>query len=199
MAFPLTPILDDFNRSENPLSTGWDTALLGSFQANGSTCQSNASGYAFANRSTLYTGNQECFVTCSTKGNTDDEFALNLMTQNTGSILTVDAYNVVIEVESGTDSWRIQRIDNIVATVLANGTFEFSSGAQFGLRWQVGGIITLFHNGNVLGSATDGTYSGTGKIGLTIENTAIRCDNFGGGEMRTIMQKYMHRTMQGLS
>lgn len=182
MPFPTTPVLDNFDRSDASPMTGWDAPVLGSISANGATCQGDAAGYGIANWATSITGDQEVFGTISTKGGTDDEVAFGLMLKDTASIATTDGYNLVVEVEAATDAWRLQRIDNAVATILASGTQEFSSGDQHGARWQ-NGTLFVFYNGSILGSGTDSTYTGTGKIGLTIENTTTRVNDFGGGNV----------------
>jgi RHS repeat-associated protein len=177
--FPTTSVLDNFNRTENPLSTNWVSPLLGAIQANGSTAQGgsaqNASVYT-----TDFAGDTEVYATISTKPDSGQALALGLRGRDTGSVSTIDGYDLVIVVQSGTDTWMIRRVDNGVATTLASGTQEYASGDQFGLSI-IGTTLTAYYNGMVLGSATDTTYAAAGKLSLTIIGTSARVDDFGGG------------------
>lgn len=190
MAFPKASVLDNFNRSENPLSTGWETALLNSIQANGTTAQGNNAGFNIHVYGTSYTGSQEVYCTVSTKGGTGHELSMGLMSKDATSLATIDGYAFHWTVVSGAgnDTWTIERVDNGVSTVLANGTVEIVNGDVLGLRFVAGGTLIAFRNGAQIGTASDTTYSGTGKLSLTIEGTTFRIDNFGGGELTAYTQ-----------
>jgi hypothetical protein len=181
MPFPDTSVLDNFNRSENPLSTNWSN-ILNSNQCNGSAALGNNSSYSVSIYGTDFTGAQEVWCEITTKGGTGHELSLGLMSKDTGNIATIDGYSIHFTVATGTDTWSIDRADNGVPTVLASGTAELVNGDIVGLRLMPNGDLQAFRNGSQIGSTINSTtYTGTGKLSLTIENTTWRINAFGGG------------------
>ena len=58
--------------------------------------------------------------------------------------------------------------------------FEFVAGDQIGVS-ALGSTLAYYRNGTQQFTRTDATYGAAGKIGLLMENTTGRWDNFGGG------------------
>jgi hypothetical protein len=189
-AFPTTNVLDAFNRTENPLSDGgnWTTGIISShaaMEANGTQCKgttaSNNSGYR---NNATYGPDTETFYTLPTLSGTS-QVGVYARLANPGSAGATDGYRVLMTKLGGADEHRIARVDNDVGTQLAAPTQEVASGDSMGLR-DAGSVHEAYYkagagNWTLLGSATDGTYTVAGNIGLQCNNTAHRVDDFGGG------------------
>lgn len=183
MAFPATPILDNFNRAnQNPPSSSWSAVtLLGNLAVVSNQCKANAAGNCgnYYNPAT-YGPACEAYVTIVTKGGTGDEVDVWLRAQQPGSAFTIDGYLVAWQVAAGTDQLLIRRVDNGVATTLTTIGQEMNNGDVLGIRG-VGSTITAHVNGVQVGSATDSTYAAAGNLLLGILNTTFVLDDFGGG------------------
>ena len=183
MAFPATPVLDNFNRADqNPPSSSWSAiTLLGNLAVVSNQCKANAAGNCgnYYNPAT-YGPNSEAYITIVTKGGTGDSVSVWVRAQQPGSALTIDGYLVAWQVAAGTDQLLIQRSDNGVATTLTTIGQEMSNGDILGIR-AVGSTITAYVNGTQVGSATDSTYTAAGNLVLTVVNTTFVLDDLGGG------------------
>ena len=182
MAFPSTPILDDFDPDDATPMAGYDSPLLGSVSASGGVGVPGSAGYNVLTWATTGTGSMEAFITLATKGATGDEFAISAMLQQAGSLATIDGYDFYVTVSAGTDTWALRRLTNGASSNLTTGTQELSTNDQIGIRVD-NGIISGWINGVMVGSAADTTYTGSGKIGYSPENTTWRMAGFGGGMM----------------
>lgn len=188
MSFPTTPVIDSFSDS---VMTGWNAALFGDIQDDGSVAlgtNNTAPGYNIRVWGTPYSEPQEIYATISTKGATGNSVILGCMIKDETVLANIDGYQIVVTVSAGTDTWSLQRVDNGSATTLTSGTQEYSSGDAFGVRVANGTISAWYSSGGgaytMLGSATDTTYTGTGYLSLSVTYANIRIDNFGGGRMR---------------
>jgi len=195
-AFPTTTILDTFNRAtEDPLSDGgkWsgnNPLIFGHSHlfTNGTTVVGASSGNNTGYRQDqTYGPDVEVFVDISVVSGTNIVGVYARVT-NPNSSGATDGYDFSLAVSGGTDTIRIGRIDNDVRTILLGCLQEVSSGDSIGLSI-VGNTLTGYYKASggswveAGGSCqtTDSTYTGAGNIGLQVNNTSHRADNFGGG------------------
>lgn len=193
MAFPTTAVLDDFNRTEDPLSQGgaWSNPTESgdvTLKTNGSTLLlGSGTGYGDAYRTTSVGPDSEVYCTLSTLGavGTDNVFIYVRVASPGGAGL--DGYVMGFGRGAGAadDGWTIFRIDDAAGTQLgAQIVQDVAAGEKIGLEI-IGSTIAPYHyNGSVwtqLGTRSDSTYSAAGKIAITFNDVTWRIDNFGGG------------------
>ncbi|MBK9924287.1 MAG: hypothetical protein IPP66_03260 [Anaerolineales bacterium] len=185
-AFPVSIVLDNFNRANGAVGAGW----------NGTT-----SGYSIvSNRldvgsggpvlwTTLYGAEQEAFMTISTLDAAGTQHALLLKSQsqtswNGGAIGVL--YNaaskwVQVWTYSSAQGW-VQRGTNISVTM--------ANGDRLGARAKANGTVEVYRNGSLIGSrdASSWTYSAsTGYIGLWFSSASNSVlDDFGGGTVASV-------------
>lgn len=193
-AFPTTGILDNFNRSnETPLAGGWSTTgyasgviqlTLSSNQVAPSTTQ-----YSSSNWATSFGPDMECYWTVAvepTSGGTDSYQACYVrMQQLSSGSNTADGYECQYDNLSGTDSFAIYKVANMVFTqVGSTNNTEVAAGDKIGCEI-IGSALKMYHYTggawNARVSTTDSTYSGTGYVILDTHSSASRIDDFGGG------------------
>lgn len=193
MAFPTTGVLDSFtgtNGTDLPVySSNWSSAPTGgvTLEIQDNAVTGTSAGSNNTNSwATTFGPDIEAYVTITTKP-ADGNIVLLLArgTQET-SLLTADGYCLRFAPVAGTDTLTIQRIDNGGQTSISSAfSQEVSNGDSIGLEI-VGSTLTAYYkpsggNWTALGTATDSTYTTSGKIGLFTTSTTIRMDNFGGG------------------
>lgn len=191
MAFPLTGILDTFDRADAAtLGANW-TDLT-----NGWAIASNQAAPEVNNVAnwSLWSAAQfgpdcECFVDVPTKPTANARFVLLSIRSTTLVDSTLDGYEVYFLTASGNDTQHIDRRDNNVATQLgASITDEFNSGESLGIE-MIGTTIALYNKvggtWTQIATRTDATYTAAGYIGIQGNNTGTRLDNFGGGTIDT--------------
>lgn len=189
MAFPTTAVLDNFNRTENPLSDGgrWATSA-GPFadsvlKANGSQALSTvATGtYSGSAWNTAFALPVEVYVDVPTApgaGNWIDIYWI----QNPTAAST-SGYRVSMQ----TTRLVIERYDNGNQVVLLNdNSFTMASGDSLGMSISLAGLITAWHktggSWSSPDSTTDTTYvGGGGYIAIDTNDSTTLFDNFGGG------------------
>jgi hypothetical protein len=189
-AFPATGILDNFNRAnEDPLANGnWTCPAQTS--AGNLTLTSNQTNSNFGSAdcywsSSTFGPDSEAFVTISTVNNGFCT-ALFLRTNNLNSAsLNGYWYEHCAVTGASNDTFTIYRIDNGSFTSIAAGTQEVSSGDRIGAE-AIGSSLKMYYKAAAgswvqVVSVTDSTYSGSGRIGLHLEDTTERADDFGGG------------------
>lgn len=179
MPFPFSPILDDFNRANNAdLGSNWtpifNTIAVNSNQAVGGSASTN-----FEYWNVEQFENSEVYATIISVPVSTAGFSLALRLKDVGSVVTVDGYAAAFIKQAGTDTIDIRRITNGSPTVLTSISQEFSANDVIGFR-AVGNVLTVYLNGTAILSTTDNTYT-IGYLGLTMDTTAARVDNFGGG------------------
>jgi hypothetical protein len=200
MAFPTTPIIDDFDRSdENPLGAPWDNPLafagVDALELSGNQLRCTTDDIA-GGRIALpgSSADQEAYVTLAALPATGaGSFVVSVRTQ-IGVGTDIDGYDVAVSVAAG--AWSIRRVDNLAATVLNSGTLvegAVSAGDSFGIS-VIGTTITLHFKPAAgswrdVDSATDSTYSARGDalLSVDISGTSVgdpdwRLDDFGGGD-----------------
>ncbi len=185
-----SPVLDDFNRpDENPLSdTGrWGNSVYAGNE-NGLKVVSNqlaaTSLTDTAWRSDQqYGADQEAWVAIAVKPGGDNAVRVYARLQAPGSS-GYDGYMLRYQQNAGIDQAFIERIDNGAVTMLTTLNREFSINDKLRIR-AIGSSIQAWRYGGrgwqVLGTATDTTYTGGGYIGVGLRNASGRLDDFGGG------------------
>lgn len=186
-SFPQTSILDNFNRANEgpPPSINWTTGLDGS--AGGFSVDANEAEGLNGVVSSAWWNVQnfgpdiEVYATIgSVKGAT----RLHFRAQQEGTS-TWDGYTLLAY--TPTNELFVYRVDNGVQTQLGVAIAQtISSGDSFGAK-MVGSTITVYYkigagSWTEVGTRTDGTYTGAGKLAMsTFDATPINVDNFGGG------------------
>lgn len=192
MFLPSTPILDQFNRADEILSSGnWAFMNFAPLPLElvSNVVQSNhsvsGSSYWAASQ---FAGSQEAFVKLNTKWSVDG-FGIALWTNlQTPGTSGIDGYLFTVGGSAGGDVSEIYRIDNGGLTQLgATVTGVTFSASDFFLARNQRGSLTFWQAplGNwaaakVLMTRADATY-GTGYIGLSVDDDTFSVDNFGGG------------------
>jgi hypothetical protein len=184
-AFPLTGVLDNFNRAdENPIAGLWSgpvktlPLLLVGNQASSSAPQGTL-GASYYNGQLA--ADMEAFVTVAVAPVSPNRTGVYVRVQNPGG--TYGGY--LFAYRASINGFQFIRDDNATFTILgANVTQTVSAGDSIGLRI-VGSTLTGFYKPaggawTVIGQRTDSTYSGPGYIGLATSDTASRLDDFGG-------------------
>lgn len=202
-AFPITSILDSFNRANEgpPPSASWGGRLYSSgFQFKVS---SNAlileNGSANGDSKTDYWGasfsaDQEAYITVSTKSTNVSQYPIWFdMRMQTPGTSGLDGYEVAFFPVAGAanDTIQMYRIDNESFTTLGGLiTQEVSAGDSVGVS-VIGSTITVWYKASAgswtsLGTQTDATYGSAGYIGIGAADTTSPTwvlDNFGGGSI----------------
>lgn len=190
MAFPTTPILDDFNRAdENPIGGNWTNNALGEGADNQLKIVSNqlkavtaaTSCEAYWNKNTFKGQLIEAYFTVVTKPGNTQRVSLSFL--NTPGVSGQwDGYQLAWTDNAGTDSLIIERVDNSVSTTLASASQEYNNGDIIGFSISSDGVMKAYLNGSVVATTSpDTTYSGSFYLAVTIRDTTGIIDNFGGG------------------
>lgn len=180
--FPITTVLDNFNRANGSIGSSWlgntsSYSILNGQLDVGSDEDIYWSGSSFA-------ANQEAFVTLQSIDSSGTELGLILKAQSNSG------YGAgLIDVVYDPANHRVQ----VWTYSTANGWFQhganipvtFVNGDQFGARVSANGTIEIFRNGNSLGIrdlsnwpyATSSGY--IGLFNLNAPNSVL--ENFGGG------------------
>ena len=194
-AFPTLGTIDDFNRvDESPLSDGgkWSSPMrsgIGDLRlvTNRAAAISDASGNHEAYRSDVtYGPDTECFATFPVIGTTagaENSARVHIRTDEEGAG-NADGFMADAKILSGTDTWRLFRMDNDTFTQIGTtSSLEIGAGDKMGLEG-VGTTITGYRDtGGGWGSfdsATDAAHNIAGHVGLLLEQV-WRGDDFGGG------------------
>jgi hypothetical protein len=182
--FPATGVLDDFNRANGELGANWGGGTSGYYQiANQQLDVMNSEAIYWSAAS--FGANQEVYVTLSAIDAAADEIDLLLKQQGASwqdGVLEVWYHPASSKAQVWTylngQGW-VQRGSDISVT--------FAPGDQFGARAKVNGMVEVYKNGTLVGTA-DATgwtpYASGGSIGLWMINASnTTMDNFGGGSL----------------
>lgn len=182
MAFPNTPLIDDFNRAS--LGANYTTLLGTPTISSNQLAASVAPAVAYYNVFQVTDGEAWCQI--PTLPGIAANFDLGIRLTDAGSIATVDGYVIRFTQNVGTDTLSLIRITNAaVGATLATFNQEVAAGDYIGIR-AFGTLFSAYYRSGstgfftLLGSATDATYA-SGFLSFTMPNTTIRIDNFGGG------------------
>jgi hypothetical protein len=189
MAFPTTSVLTSFTQADGNAS-GFTVIWSGDnplyVTSNQARCNSAGGAADGGWNAGTYGPDCEAYATISTLSSGKNLYIYaRISVLNTAS--APDAYRVHF---NGTSTVTIERYDHTgSSTVLgASISASFSAGDKIGISC-VGSTITAYKYTSgawaSLGARTDSTYSSAGYIGLEIQDTTYRCDDFGGGTVST--------------
>lgn len=191
MAFPTTPVLDNFNRAnENPLSGGGNwlgplfgsgpQLLLASNQVDTAVSEQRGSSYWSAS----FAADQEVY--CDVPA-IEQVVGLSFRQVNTGGA-TRSGYHVEVVSLSGPGNILVSRTDNDSDTALGvsmSANLNASDGIGVSI---VGSTISVYTKisgtWSLLGTRTDSTYTSGGVVGIDTSTfgPSGQIDNFGGGD-----------------
>lgn len=196
MPFPVTSLLDDFNRANEgpPPSSNWtnnfDAGTPGGFKVVSNQCTANSLPCESYWSAAQFGPNMEVWATFAAVPTTGSlGMYVRIQSAGTGSC---DSYGIIAVKATGGptgDTVKIYRMDNAVHTQLgATITRAFAAGDSFGVRI-IGSTIEAWYKASagswtLLGSRTDSTYSGNGYLGLMNATNAFTLDDFGGGTIK---------------
>jgi hypothetical protein len=186
VAFPTTPILDDFNRANSPsLGVNW-TQAAGNTEVAGNACIATGGGAnAVLWAPTTFGPNFESYYTISTAIPDGNSIAVGAIRNG-----TFNGYATVLDAFAGNDTVKIERYTGGAPTVLvANGDHALAVGDIVGYwcngtthqSWiRKSGIWTLVHN------ISDSMYTGNTDFRLLLtmvrtQPTSGAIDDYGGG------------------
>ncbi len=181
--FPSTPVLDTFDRADGPMGPSWGDANSGLAIAGNTLAQAAAGWYDAVWLPAAFGADQEAYVTLATVSTATPELDLMLKVQGTtwtSGLIEVrhdpSLGQVNVSTYDGTAGWR---------TWLSLANEHLASGDQLGARAYATGVVDVFVNGALAGSANVSAwpgYANGGAIGLEMGSaTASRMDAFGGG------------------
>jgi hypothetical protein len=185
MPFPVTPILDDFNRADvgpQP-SASWSAA-------NGTTglkVVSNACVAAAAGRQgsrwnvEMFGPDMEAYVTLVTLPAAGDQIELHFRDDGAGS---PSGYQVVFAAPNTINVYR-QDAGVLTQIQFTDTSQEWADGDSLGVS-MIGATITVYRkpalaDWELFKLVIDATYTAAGYTNLFVENTSAVVDNFGGG------------------
>lgn len=175
------PVLDNFNRANGGLGANWFGATTGYAISSNTVDVGNGDGIFWG---VQYGADQEAFVTFSSIDPAGSDQAIVLKSQSSttwsSGALAVSykaaSQRVQVWTFSGTQGW-VQRGANVSGT--------FTNGDQLGARVTATGLVEIYKNNSLLGTAdaSGWTYATNGGyIGLIFIGSANAfVDNFGGG------------------
>lgn len=185
LAFPTTGILDNFNRANSTgLGANW-TAFRGITAPN---VISNTAGHPTLNATAAawnpgkFGPNCEVYATVPTL--LDSSLTERLYLRISAISSTPNGYMILLH--PSTSEIQVYRLDSNVATLLKTFTGQtIGAGDSFGAS-MIGSIIRVYYKVSggswvLLGNHTDTTYSAAGYLGLSLNVSAARMDDFGGG------------------
>lgn len=189
MPYPLTSVLDDFNRAnEDPLGSPWTNTQWYSTIAGCEVISNKCEGKDGAGQDvwpTTFGANSEVFFTAGPPG-VGESIILTLGVRLTDiGPTTTDGYALRLQIHAdGTMMvWRILKLTNIGETILANIPGSSIAGpVTFGLTC-IGTRLTAWRDGVLHGDVDDSTYTSEGKIALLIHGGGYPIDDFGGGNV----------------
>lgn len=187
-----TLVLDGFNRAnEDPLSNGgkWSSDGYGQFKVVSNQCvYSSGSSYILARWNDAQYGNCEVYLTVITK---PENGSMVELSARCASDYMNDYYALRITAGTGTDVWELIYVNGgVEEIILASVNQELTNNDVIGFSViRSGSTDTLigYLNGSNIIEDTDTRGDASGYIVFDITGTATVVDNFGGGEVGTII------------
>jgi len=180
--FPSASTLDNFNRANGGMGSHWGASTTG-YAISSNQLRVSSGGNVFWKASS-FGPNQEVFVKLANMDNSAQEINLLLKAQSSSAY---DSGVLKIQYAPAQEVVRVWTFTNAQGWV-QRGTdmpVSFDTGDRFGARATAGGLVQVFRNSTLVGSA-DITewplYTAGGYIGLwmiNVDNTLL--DDFGGG------------------
>lgn len=194
LPFPVTGILDNFNRANQgpPASSSWTAAATfdAGLKVLSNRCQPAGPfvvGDAALWNPSSFGADQEAYFTLADRAGAAATFDVwvILRSESSSNISNCYAGGMSVIVGSNDEFIIVKQVGSVV-TVLASFSIDraYVAGDRIGLRIQ-GSTITAFFNGRVLGTVKDTTFADSGWTGLYINdaNLGAKVDDFGGGNV----------------
>jgi hypothetical protein len=190
-AFPATCVLDDFNRADGDPGINWLIETAGNYDVMGqqlTTPAPSMMGQSVTPGTALWSDvlgpTQEVFVTLASFTPADYELELLLKAQAG----PVECGSLQVSYHQGTlDVSKCELSDHLyIALPPGSMMVTFAPGDQLGARATAAGVLTVYKNGQKLGT-WDATgfsgYAASGRIGIESDGAkdALAYDDFGGG------------------
>ena len=188
---PLTPIIDNCNRTEADLDNSglWsqkiNSAQAGTMEANGTVCKSVAN-----NSSTVYTTtttyaiNSEAYVEIGAPGSTGlIDWYIRLSDAGTTGPDGIGA-----EIDRAANTMRLVRNDNGIHNTIGPAVTQAVAATDIVLLRGIGANISLIYcplgiNCVLKASAVEPAYQQVGRVGFGTNNTGITINAFGAGAL----------------
>jgi hypothetical protein len=193
--FPLTSLLDNFNRASLG-STDWQTPWLnfaGSFSIASSTILAPSSTSSAGGWKTVCGPDCEAWVQVPTLPAAGQYIGVVLRGSTISNVSGSSRYD--LRLTPSTSSWQINRVVTGTPTAIGTFTHALSAGDWIGLR-SIGGVISAYWSSDgvnwVLVGIVDDSGAGfattPGYIGVQTNDSTdtVRFDNFGGGSTGAI-------------
>jgi PKD repeat protein len=184
--FPVTAVLDNFNRTSGSLGSSWVVATTsGTAITSQQFSPTTSSGVSPVWDGAIYGANQESYITLNSVPTQSTEIDLMLKIQGTvwsAGHIEVRYDNtqkhIVVSSYAPSQGWKSYG-SAINVTMVA--------GDQLGARAYANGRVEVLRNGARLGTYTLTAwpyYANTGRLGITCAgSSSTRLDNFGGGSI----------------
>ncbi len=185
--FPSTNILDNFNRSNGPLTAPWNGALS-SYQISNTQLAPSTNGWVFWN--TNFAANQETFLKLINTQASEISLILKYAVDANGEIRFINVlylpfYQSVVIFTYSRVNGLIQVGNDIPLTMIA--------GDQFGARAKSNGSLEIYKNNTLVTTRaiTDSDINTNGgQIGLlALPTGGIKFDDFGGGSTGALFSR----------
>lgn len=191
-SFPVNGVLDSFNRANEgpPPSANWTTGIDGStggFSVDGNAARANNATLSSAYWNVQNFGPDiEVYVTVAAfaAGSGSPRVHWRVLQEGTAGW---DGYTLLAYKD--TNELFVYRVDNGTQTQLGAAISQtLAAGDSFGVS-MTGSTITIYYKVGAgswtsVGTRSDGTYTGAGKIAMSaFDSTQVAVDNFGGGTL----------------
>lgn len=212
VAFPYTPVLDNFNRANGALGANWGGQAT-RFAILNNTENVTGAGLSTAHwTGATYGPNQEVFFTFDTIAANAEELGLLLKLNGASAAsASMSAINVNYDRRPGQNNIQIWTHDPANSWRL-RATFPgvtFNVGDQLGARTLADGTISVYRNGALLGTTSvlgggnpwpAARAAAGGRIGVYMVTPAnsVRVDNFGGGDVPPVFVQIASEQATGL-
>ena len=201
MTFPTTPILDAFDRANEPLSysANWAGPLIHGAPDTlkiVSNSVRNDSAYTVSNAYWTPAIDPECEAYITVRGEGVPGAVYVFARMSNPGLSTADGYAMAFIYGEGWDAY-LYRVDNGTLVQLDTAHLELNVGDRIGLS-VIESTVTAYQEGVAIMTATDATYA-TGDyigIGMSGEAEGGELQDFGGGSLATALASV---TIAGLS
>jgi RHS repeat-associated protein len=192
---PEPPVIDNFNRTDGYINGGgWNAAVdsspdnLPEILSNQFHCDRSSGALCDAWRTDVRYGlDEDVMVTIPVKPGAGNTVVLYARLQTPASD-SVDGYALVYTDLAGTDQIQIDRLDSDALVPLATISQEFVAGDALRVR-AVGSTLEAWRRDgsgawSQVGQTTDATYVGVGYVGVGVNGTIGKLDDFGAATLR---------------
>lgn len=193
-AFPTTSVIDDCNRTEDPLSQGgaWTnriSSLDNDVRGNGTGCVLGTAGGAFGSafRTVASGADAESFLTITTLPATGEVVEVWVRIAD-GATATPDGYFLDVAKTAGSATWTLWKsVDGAQTDLTAASpvTQAISAGDSIGIEVigdNIKGYLKTGGSWSLIISTTGGSaVTAAGSIGFVVQQTTAVVDDIGGG------------------